>query len=67
MHPVPDTFGSGTRLKPDARACARRWLDFHVYPHGDGSVRTDHVVRWWGLPVLQLHYRITRLQDQRAA
>src|SRR5207245_9228700 len=47
VHPVPDTFGSGTRLKPDARACARRWLDFHVYPHGDGSVPPDPVVRWW--------------------
>jgi hypothetical protein len=32
---------------------------FHVYPDTDGSVRTDHHVRWWGLPVLRLHYHIT--------
>jgi hypothetical protein len=32
---------------------------FHVYPDADGSVRTDHNVRWWGLPVLRLHYHIT--------
>lgn len=32
---------------------------FHVYPDADGSVRTDHFLRWWGLPVLHLHYHIT--------
>jgi hypothetical protein len=32
---------------------------FHVYPDTDGSVRTDHHVRWWGLQVLHLHYHIT--------
>jgi hypothetical protein len=32
---------------------------FHVYPDGDGSVRTDHFVRWWRLSVLNLHYHIT--------
>jgi hypothetical protein len=32
---------------------------FHVYPDIDGSVRTDHFVRWWGLSVLHLHYHIT--------
>jgi hypothetical protein len=32
---------------------------FHVYPDTDGSVRTDHHVRWWGMPVLRLHYHIT--------
>jgi hypothetical protein len=40
---------------------------FHVYPDRDGSVRTDHFLRWWGLPVLSLHYHITRLQEHRAA
>jgi hypothetical protein len=33
---------------------------FHVYADADGSVRTDHFLRWWGLPVLRLHYHITR-------
>ena len=33
---------------------------FHVYPDGDGSIRTDHFLRWWGMPVLRLHYHITR-------
>src|SRR2546422_979144 len=32
---------------------------FHVYPDRDGSVRTDHFLRWWGLSVLNLHYHIT--------
>ena len=35
---------------------------FLVYPDSDGSVRTDHYVRWWGLSVLHLHYHITRAQ-----
>lgn len=33
---------------------------FHVYAEPDGTVRTDHFLRWWGLPVLHLHYHITR-------
>ena len=32
---------------------------FHVYADSDGSVRTDHYLKWWGLPVLHLHYHIT--------
>ncbi len=40
---------------------------FHVYPDGDGSVRTDHDVRWWGMPVLRLHYHITLGPAGRAA
>lgn len=32
---------------------------FHVYEDSDDSVRTDHYLRWWGLPVLHLHYHIT--------
>jgi len=36
---------------------------FHVYPDADGSVRTDHFLRWWGLPVLHLHYHITPAAD----
>jgi len=35
---------------------------FHVYPDSDGSVRTDHFVRWWRLSVLRLHYHITPAQ-----
>src|SRR5579864_9283211 len=33
---------------------------FHVYGDDDGSVRTDHYLSWWGMPVLRLHYHITR-------
>jgi hypothetical protein len=40
---------------------------FHVYPDSDGSVRTDHFVRWWGLSVLHLHYHITPAQTARDA
>lgn len=36
---------------------------FHVYPDSDGSVRTEHFLRWWGLPVLHLHYHITPAAD----
>lgn len=36
---------------------------FQVYPDGDGSVRTDHFVRWWRLSVLRLHYHITPAQS----
>ena len=32
---------------------------FHLFADADGSVRTDHFLRWWGLPVLHLHYHIT--------
>jgi hypothetical protein len=34
---------------------------FHVYADSDGSVRTDHFLKWWGLPVLHLHYHITEI------
>jgi len=40
---------------------------FHVYPDGEGSVRTDHYLTWWGLSVLHLHYRITPAKDSRDA
>jgi hypothetical protein len=40
---------------------------FHVYPDKDGSVRTDHHLRFWGLPVLRLHYHITPSAAGRAA
>ena len=40
---------------------------FHVYPDADGSVRTDHHVKWWGLPVLHLHYHITPVAHPRPA
>lgn len=38
---------------------------FHVYSDGDGSVRTDHHLTWWGLPVLHLHYHITETAQAR--
>lgn len=31
---------------------------FHVYPDANGSLRTDHHLSWWGLPVLHLHYHM---------
>jgi hypothetical protein len=40
---------------------------FHVYPDSDGSVRTDHFVRWWGLSVLHLHYHITEASKREPA
>jgi hypothetical protein len=32
---------------------------FHVYVDPEGIVRTDHQVRFLGLEVLKLHYKIT--------
>jgi hypothetical protein len=33
---------------------------FRVYVDSAGTLRCDHNVRFWGLPVLNLHYRIER-------
>lgn len=33
---------------------------FHVFVDASGVLRCDHVVRFWGLPVLRLHYKMTR-------
>ena len=56
------------RITEASRGRLRIWYvrpiseTFHVYPDVDGSVRTDHFLRWWGLSVLHLHYRITPAQ-----
>jgi hypothetical protein len=34
---------------------------FHVYVDGRGTLRTDHVVRFLGLTVLRLHYKLERV------
>jgi hypothetical protein len=31
---------------------------FHVYVDDDGVLRTDHTIRYLGLPVMRLHYKI---------
>jgi len=33
---------------------------FHVYVDHEGALRTDHTIRFLGLTVLRLHYRLTR-------
>lgn len=33
---------------------------FRVYVDGKGVLRCDHHVRFWGLPVLELHYKLHR-------
>jgi hypothetical protein len=33
---------------------------FHVYVDPEGALRTDHTIRFLGLTVLRLHYRLTR-------
>jgi hypothetical protein len=33
---------------------------FHVFVDSNGVLRCDHQVRFWGLPVLKLHYKMTR-------
>jgi hypothetical protein len=39
---------------------------FHVFVDEQGTLRCDHVVRFLGLPVLRLHYKIFR-QDRLSA
>jgi hypothetical protein len=33
---------------------------FHVYVDREGTLRTDHLVRFLGLTVLRLHYKMER-------
>ncbi len=33
---------------------------FHVFVDGEGTLRCDHSVRFLGLPVLRLHYKMLR-------
>jgi hypothetical protein len=33
---------------------------FHVYVDAEGTLRCDHSVRFLGLPVLRLHYKMFR-------
>jgi hypothetical protein len=33
---------------------------FHVYVDREGALRTDHTIRFLGMTVLRLHYRLTR-------
>jgi hypothetical protein len=37
--------------------------EFRVYVDDDGVLRCDHAVRFLGLPILQLHYRIERKRE----
>jgi len=39
----------------------------HVYVDEEGVLRTDHVFRMWGLPVLTLHYKIMKLEPAAPA
>jgi hypothetical protein len=33
---------------------------FHVYVDKEGVLRTDHGIRYFGLPVMRLHYKISQ-------
>ena len=33
----------------------------HVYADDHGDLRTDHSLRLWSVPVLRLHYKLTRI------
>jgi hypothetical protein len=35
--------------------------EFHVYVDREGILRTDHRIRYLGLPVMRLHYKITEV------
>src|SRR5207248_937113 len=34
---------------------------FRVYVDDQGTLRCDHSVRFWGMPVLRLHYKIFKV------
>ena len=38
---------------------------FRVYVDGEGVLRCDHAIRFLGLPVLRLHYKMTRVSSPR--
>jgi hypothetical protein len=40
---------------------------FHVYVDGRGTLRTDHVVRFLGLTVLRLHYKLEQFRQPTEA
>ena len=40
---------------------------FHVHVDRQGVLRCDHAVRFLGLPVLRLHYKIVRRAAEAAA
>jgi hypothetical protein len=40
---------------------------FHVYVDAEGVLRTDHQISFVGLTILRLHYKMTRLGEQRDA
>jgi hypothetical protein len=37
---------------------------FHVYVDDDGTLRTDHALKLWNIPVLRLHYRMLRKRNR---
>jgi hypothetical protein len=39
---------------------------FHVFVDAHGTLRCDHIVKFWGLPVLKLHYKMTRKASESA-
>lgn len=40
---------------------------FHVYVDNEGVLRTDHSIRYLGLPVMRLHYKIECKDELRSA
>lgn len=69
------TFGDSGFYRVQARGADRvrvwhiRTLKehFHVFVDAQGVLRCDHSVRFLGLPVLKLHYKIVRRADAAAA
>ena len=40
---------------------------FHVYVDAEGVLRTDHAIRYLGLPVMRLHYKMVPARRQASA
>jgi hypothetical protein len=55
-------------VERDARHYQVRYLrtlheEFHVYLDPEGVLRTDHSIRYLGLPVMRLHYKIVPVRE----
>lgn len=37
---------------------------FDLYVDDEGVLRTDHTIRLWSLPVIDLHYRLDPVQPR---
>ena len=58
---------TGSRLDADRVGLSHQtWRGGHVFIDERGALRCDHTVRFLGLPVLRLHYKMVRVSEPAA-